>query len=186
MRRWPRKSSRASDSSTAGRRPDGLNAFAMCALVIEAIVERLDTKRDAFARMERVVADGCVLATNTSSLAVAAIASACKRPERVLGVHFFNPAPVMPLVEIIPWLGTCAGGHDADARSRRFVAQDDRPRHRHARLHRQPGGASLLRRSPSHLTMKGLPMPRRSTGPCASSAASAWDLSSSWTSLVST
>ena len=85
---------------------DGLNSFATCALVIEAIVERLDTKRDAFARMARVVTDGCVLATNTSSLAVTAIASACKRPERVLGVHFFNPAPVMPLVEIIPWLGT--------------------------------------------------------------------------------
>jgi 3-hydroxybutyryl-CoA dehydrogenase len=89
-----------------GSAADGLTAFATCALVIEAIVERLDTKRDAFARMARVVTDGCVLATNTSSLAVAAIASACKRPERVLGVHFFNPAPVMPLVEIIPWLGT--------------------------------------------------------------------------------
>jgi 3-hydroxybutyryl-CoA dehydrogenase len=85
---------------------DGLDAFVYCGLVIEAIVERIDAKREAFARMERAVAADCVLATNTSSLPVAAIASACTRPERVIGVHFFNPAPVMPLVEIIPWLGT--------------------------------------------------------------------------------
>jgi 3-hydroxybutyryl-CoA dehydrogenase len=85
---------------------EGLDAFADCALVIEAIVERLDAKREAFARLQRVVADDCVLATNTSSLAIAAIASACTRSERVIGVHFFNPVPVMPLVEIIPWLGT--------------------------------------------------------------------------------
>lgn len=90
----------------SGSAADGLGAFTPCALVIEAIVEKLDTKRDAFARMARVVADDCVLATNTSSLAIAAIASGCQRPERVLGVHFFNPALVMPLVEIIPWLGT--------------------------------------------------------------------------------
>jgi len=53
-----------------------------------------------------IVADDCVLATNTSSLSIAAIASAATHPERVLGVHFFNPAPILPLVEIVPWLGT--------------------------------------------------------------------------------
>ena len=85
---------------------EGLTAFADCSIVIEAVVEKLDVKRDVFARVERAVGKDCVLASNTSSLAIAAIASACKRPERVIGVHFFNPAPVMPLVEIIPWLGT--------------------------------------------------------------------------------
>ncbi len=84
----------------------GMDAFAGCGLVIEAIVERLDAKRDAFARLERAVAPECVLATNTSSLAVTSIAAACERPERVLGVHFFNPAPVMPLVEIVPGVAT--------------------------------------------------------------------------------
>jgi len=83
-----------------------MDAFADCELVIEAIKEQLDVKRDAFARLEAAVGAECVLATNTSSLPIAGIASACKRPERVLGVHFFNPAPVMPLVEIVPGLGT--------------------------------------------------------------------------------
>lgn len=83
-----------------------LSAFAPCGLVIEAIVEDLDIKQGLFRALEQVVADSAVLATNTSSLAVAAIAGACRQPERVLGVHFFNPAPVMPLVEVIPALAT--------------------------------------------------------------------------------
>jgi 3-hydroxybutyryl-CoA dehydrogenase len=83
-----------------------MDAFAECGIVIEAIVERLDAKRDAFARLEGSVRAECVLATNTSSLSVSSIASACARPERVVGVHFFNPAPVMPLVELIPGLAT--------------------------------------------------------------------------------
>ena len=83
-----------------------LSAFADCGIVIEAIVERLEAKRALFASLEAVVRDDCVLATNTSSLAIAAIGGGCKRPERVLGVHFFNPAPVMPLVEIVPSLAT--------------------------------------------------------------------------------
>jgi 3-hydroxybutyryl-CoA dehydrogenase len=80
----------------------GMEAFRPCGLVIEAIVERIDAKRDAFARLEESVSETCLLATNTSSLSIAAIAAACRRPERVLGLHFFNPAPVMPLVELIP------------------------------------------------------------------------------------
>jgi 3-hydroxybutyryl-CoA dehydrogenase len=81
---------------------DSLSALNAVNLVVEAIVERLDVKRDVF----RQLGEDAVLATNTSSLSVASIASAAKRPERVLGVHFFNPAPVMPLVEIVPWIGT--------------------------------------------------------------------------------
>lgn len=87
---------------------DGMSVFADCGMVIEAIAERLDVKREAFARLEGAVAAECVLATNTSSLPIAAIAAACDLPERVLGVHFFNPAPVMPLVEIIPWMQTAS------------------------------------------------------------------------------
>jgi len=85
---------------------DGMDGFRDCGLVIEAVVERLDVKRESFAALERVVADDCVLATNTSSLSISSIASACERPARVLGVHFFNPATVMPLVEIIPGVAT--------------------------------------------------------------------------------
>ncbi|MFN2565582.1 MAG: 3-hydroxyacyl-CoA dehydrogenase NAD-binding domain-containing protein [Gemmatimonadaceae bacterium] len=82
------------------------DAFGDCGLVIEAIVEDLEIKRDAFRRLERSALREAILATNTSSLAVTAIASACARAGRVVGVHFFNPAPVMPLVEIVPGLAT--------------------------------------------------------------------------------
>lgn len=75
-------------------------------LVIEAIVEALDAKRALFAALEAVVRDDCVLATNTSSLSVTAIAAACVRPSRVLGLHFFNPVPAMRLVEVVPGVRT--------------------------------------------------------------------------------
>jgi 3-hydroxybutyryl-CoA dehydrogenase len=78
-----------------------MTAFAACGLVVEAIVERLGPKQESFAALEQVVAPDAVLASNTSALAITAIAAACRRPERVLGLHFFNPAPVMPLVEVV-------------------------------------------------------------------------------------
>jgi 3-hydroxybutyryl-CoA dehydrogenase len=90
-----------------------LGAFAACGLVIEAIVERLEPKRDSFAALERVVAPEAMLATNTSALSITAIAAACQRPERVLGLHFFNPAPAMPLVEVVRGYATPAALVDA-------------------------------------------------------------------------
>lgn len=72
-----------------------------CDLVIEAIVEDLGAKRELFAELDRVCAPDAVLATNTSALSVTEIAAATERPVRVLGMHFFNPAPVLPLVEIV-------------------------------------------------------------------------------------
>jgi 3-hydroxybutyryl-CoA dehydrogenase len=93
--------------SYAVRAPDEpADAFAPCGIVIEAIVERPDAKHAAFQALERATSPGCVLATNTSSLSVSSIGAACERPERVIGVHFFNPAPVMPLVEIVPGVAT--------------------------------------------------------------------------------
>ena len=83
-----------------------MDMFQACAIVIEAIVERLDVKHQAFGALEHAVAAECVLATNTSSLSVSSIAAACTHAERVVGVHFFNPAPVMPLVEIVPGVAT--------------------------------------------------------------------------------
>ncbi|MEX2177554.1 MAG: 3-hydroxyacyl-CoA dehydrogenase NAD-binding domain-containing protein [Gemmatimonadaceae bacterium] len=76
-------------------------AFRGCGLVIEAIVEDLDAKQRAFKAIEAVVDASCVLATNTSSLSVAAIGAGCAHPGRVIGLHFFNPAPVLPLVEVV-------------------------------------------------------------------------------------
>jgi 3-hydroxybutyryl-CoA dehydrogenase len=90
----------------SGALGDDVSAFGTCGLVIEAIVEDLDVKRALFKRLERAVSDDAVLATNTSSLSVASIASACEKSARVVGIHFFNPPPLMPLVEVIPWLGS--------------------------------------------------------------------------------
>jgi 3-hydroxybutyryl-CoA dehydrogenase len=78
-----------------------LDAFAECDLVIEAIVEELDAKLALFSELELLVSSDAILATNTSALSVTEIASAVTTPERVVGMHFFNPAPLMPLVEIV-------------------------------------------------------------------------------------
>jgi 3-hydroxybutyryl-CoA dehydrogenase len=75
-------------------------------LVIEAIYENLEAKRSVFTTLDDVVSDECILATNTSSLSIAAISAGVKNPARVIGLHFFNPAPLMPLVEIVPSLAT--------------------------------------------------------------------------------
>lgn len=83
-----------------------VSSFAECALVIEAIVERLDVKKAVFGEVEAAVSDTCVLASNTSSLSITSIAAACKNPSRVIGLHFFNPAPLMALVEVIPAIQT--------------------------------------------------------------------------------
>jgi len=83
-----------------------LNQFKNCGLVIEAIIENIDVKQKLFSELESIVSSDCILATNTSSLSIASIASACKKAERVIGIHFFNPAPLMPLVEIIPGILT--------------------------------------------------------------------------------
>ena len=83
-----------------------LNAFETCGIVFEAITEDLDAKKDQFSRLEAIVPRDCVLATNTSSLSIASISAALDRPDRFLGVHFFNPAPLMKLVEIIPGIST--------------------------------------------------------------------------------
>lgn len=80
---------------------DQLHALSNAHLVIEAIVERLDIKRDVFSALEQIVGADCILATNTSSLSVDAIASALRWPDRFCGLHFFNPVPVMRLVELI-------------------------------------------------------------------------------------
>jgi len=75
-------------------------------LVIEAIVENLEVKHSVFKKIEEIVNDSCILASNTSSLSIASISSVLKNPSRFLGIHFFNPAPLMALVEVIPGVQT--------------------------------------------------------------------------------
>jgi 3-hydroxybutyryl-CoA dehydrogenase len=83
-----------------------LQDFATCNLVIEAIIENLDIKKHVFAQLESITASDAILASNTSSLSIASIGAALKNPSRVVGIHFFNPAPLMPLVEIVPAVQT--------------------------------------------------------------------------------
>lgn len=87
---------------------NSLNDFNSCDLIIEAIIEKLDVKQKVFSDLEKIVKPTCILASNTSSLSITSIASACARPELLIGIHFFNPATLMPLVEIIPGLATAA------------------------------------------------------------------------------
>ena len=90
---------------------DSMAGFADCHVVIEAATENLDIKRKIFAAIEDAVPPDAIVATNTSSLSVTTIASSCKHPERIAGLHFFNPVPLMKLVEVIeavrtePWVG---------------------------------------------------------------------------------
>ncbi|MFJ9797837.1 3-hydroxyacyl-CoA dehydrogenase [Streptomyces sp. NPDC101145] len=84
----------------------GLDELADAALVVEAIVERLDVKQELFTALEKVVDDDCLLATNTSSLSITAIGGALRLPGRFVGMHFFNPAPLLPLVEVVSGFAT--------------------------------------------------------------------------------
>ena len=93
-----------------------LEAFAPCHVVIEAIVEKLEAKRQLFTALESIVGEDCILASNTSSLSVTEIAAACHKPGRVAGYHFFNPVPLMKVVGVIdalltePWAGEALTG----------------------------------------------------------------------------
>ncbi|MDO8787622.1 MAG: 3-hydroxyacyl-CoA dehydrogenase [Sulfuritalea sp.] len=83
-----------------------LEELASAQIIVEAIVENLDVKKTLFQQLEDIIAADCILATNTSSLSVTSIAAACKQPERVVGFHFFNPVPLMKIVEVVDGLVT--------------------------------------------------------------------------------
>ncbi|MFF4957915.1 3-hydroxyacyl-CoA dehydrogenase [Streptomyces sp. NPDC001222] len=85
---------------------ENLAELADCSLVVEAVLERLDAKQQLFRELEDVVGDDCLLATNTSSLSVTAVGGALRNPGRFVGLHFFNPAPLMPLVEVVSGFAT--------------------------------------------------------------------------------
>lgn len=92
---------------------DSLDAFAPARVVIEVIVEKLEVKQSVFAQLEAICGNDTILATNTSSISVTAIGSQLKRPQNLVGMHFFNPAPIMKLVEVISGLDTAPAVADA-------------------------------------------------------------------------
>ena len=100
------------------RLSDKLSELKASELIIEAIIEDLEIKKELFQKLESLVSEDCILATNTSSLSIASIASACQKPNRVIGIHFFNPAPLMALVEIIPAVQT---GKDLISKTKTLV-----------------------------------------------------------------
>ena len=102
----PRADALLARIENVGATTSGLGAFTECGLVIEAVAEDLGVKRELFTALEDVVARESILATNTSSLSVAAIGAATTHADRVVGMHFFNPAPLMALVEIVPAITT--------------------------------------------------------------------------------
>jgi 3-hydroxybutyryl-CoA dehydrogenase len=110
-----------------------LGDLADCELVIEAIMERLDAKQALLTDLETVVAEKCILATNTSSLSVTRLASTCRHPERVAGFHFFNPVPLMKVVEVVDGLATDSTVGDA------LLALAARLGHRGVRAKDTPG-----------------------------------------------
>lgn len=85
---------------------DQLAALSSCDLIIEAIVEKMEVKHSVFSALEQIVSADCILASNTSSLSIASIGSSLTKADRIIGIHFFNPATIMPLVEIIPAVQT--------------------------------------------------------------------------------
>ena len=97
---------------------DDLNALAPCQMVIEAIVEKIEAKQDLFSALEGIVAPDAILATNTSSLPIHAVAQGLSRPDRALALHFFNPPPAMKLVELAPHQDT---NPDATARAKAWT-----------------------------------------------------------------
>ncbi len=106
--------------------------FAVCDLVIEAVIEEIHTKKGVFAELDRICPPHTVLASNTSSLSITELGSVTQRPEKVIGFHFFNPVPVMPLLEIVVGLQTseetvALGRALAERLNKKVVLSKDRP-----------------------------------------------------------
>ncbi|MER6078146.1 3-hydroxyacyl-CoA dehydrogenase [Streptomyces sp. NPDC001833] len=102
-----RMTAAARDAARARLLPAGeLTEFADCMLVLEAVLERLEAKQELFRALEDIVGEDCLLATNTSSLSVTAIGGALRNASRLVGLHFFNPAPLLPLVEVVSGFAT--------------------------------------------------------------------------------
>src|SRR4051794_5209262 len=128
--RWSSESAAAAhELLTTAAEPSGLSD---CEIVIEAAPERLDLKHELFATLGEICAPETVFATNTSSIPVTAVASAAKHPENFIGLHFFNPAPLMKLVELIPGLETAEralsiGRATGEAMGKRVIDAPDGP-----------------------------------------------------------
>jgi len=151
-------------------------AFAECDVVIEAIIEDIDAKQALFREIEAVVRPDCIIASNTSSIPIASIASVCKRRDRIAGLHFFNPVPLMKLVEVIRAIETSSSTIDA------LTALGKRMTRTPVVVKDSPGflvnmGGRAFTTEGLRLAHEGVATPSEID---AIAAISAWDLSSSW------
>ena len=124
-----------------------LGDMARAVLVIEAVPEDLALKRDIFHSLDHICDPAALLCSNTSSLSITALAGATRRPDQVAGLHFFNPAPMMALIEVVKGDRTSEATHRFPGRSGAALGQDPDRHTRHAGLHRQSRRAPVLRRS---------------------------------------
>lgn len=148
------------DSTMARLEPAGSTSrLAECGLIIEAIVEDLKAKRDLFADLERVVGETAILATNTSSISITAIGAALSRPERLVGMHFFNPAPLMALVEVVS--GVATSRSVADQVYRLAAAWGKKP------VHTQSTPGFIVNRVARPYYAEGLRLLQEGAGDCA-------------------
>ena len=169
------------EAEAAAERVEPVTALAElagCELLIEAAPEDVELKRRLFAEAAAACGPETVLATNTSSLRVAEIAAGVPGPERVLGMHFFNPPPLMKLVEIVATESSSAAALTAATEAAERMGKTPIRAKRQPRLRRQPPGAAVLPRAAAHAWRPGWPTRRRSTARSASAAASAWARSS--------
>ena len=150
----------AGHSVAPARSSSTFDEAAAAGVVIEAIVENLEAKRELFREMEKRIAPDAVLATNTSSLSVTEIAAGCARPERVAGLHFFNPPPLMRLVEVIGGLRTDPALVTRAGRLRQADRQASGRRHRYAGLRGQSRRPRLWAGSAAHRRRRASPSPR--------------------------
>jgi 3-hydroxybutyryl-CoA dehydrogenase len=124
--RVPRPTPRSGRIATVVTLPD----VCVAKLVLEAIVEDLAAKRELIERVENVVDPACILASNTSSISITTLGAGTKHPERIIGMHFFNPAPLMPLVEVVTGLATSSAVAEAVYATAEARRPSTRPPHR--------------------------------------------------------
>lgn len=166
----------AADAEAAQNRlrvAERLEQLGDCELVVEAIVERLEAKQELLRRLEAIVAPETILASNTSSLSITAIAAACERPQRVAGFHFFNPVPLMRVVEVVDGLASARKSATPCSPSpRAWATAAYGPRTAPASSSTMPAAPMAPR--PCASSAKASPNAPRSTVCCASAPASAW------------
>ena len=117
--------------------------LADCDIVIEAIIENVAEKRKTYAQLDAIVKKDAIFASNTSSISITELMTATKRPERFIGLHFFNPVPMMKMVEVVKTIATAPEVYDDGGRVRHEAGQGAGAHQRQDRVHREPAAGAV-------------------------------------------